>query len=244
MISPCIHYRSKGGAGRGVGEITPGSAVCREFLRQRRLFCLECDAFGPPQKARPEAFEALPVKTIDEILAQAEAEPEKSLSEGVKMNIAENDSIGQAIREARQARGLTVKAAAAMVGVSENNFHVWEKGLSKPGYANALKLDEALGLELVSKYGAGLKGRPKDSDGVGDSGQKPDESVRAVVDESVADEGNQTEADDGVQSSPISVREGWLTGCSNCPAVRDLAASVRRLTEALAAAAADDPEGR
>ena len=207
MISPCVHYRSKGGAGRGVGEIKPGSAVCREFLRRRRLFCLECDALGPPQKARPEAFEVPPVKTIDEILAQAGAESEKSLLEGAKMNIAENNSIGQAIREARQARGLTVKAAAAMVGVSENNFHVWEKGLSKPGYANALKLDAALGLELVREYGAGLKGRPKDSDGVDDDGKNQEESVRASVSESVAGESVSTSVDESGQSCSGSVRD-------------------------------------
>ena len=242
MISPCIHYRSKGGAGRGVGEIKPGSAVCRELLRQRRLFCLECDALGPPQKARPEEFDVPLVKTVAESLARAELETEKPPLED-EMNITENESIGQVIREARQARGLTVKRAAAMVGVSDNNFHVWEKGSGKPGYASALKLDEALGLELVRKYGAGLKGRPKDLEGVDDSAQNPDKSVRAAADESVVDEGNRDEVDNDVQSRPTLVREGSLTGCSNCPAVRDLAASVRRLTETLATAADDDPEG-
>ena len=216
MNGPCIHYRSKGGAGRGVGEIKPGSAICREFLRQRRLFCMECNALGPPQKPRPESFDVPPVKTVAAILAQAEPDGEAGLAEEhgpppveekTNMNIAENESIGQAIREARQGKKLTAKETAAMIGVSANCFYVWENGLGKPVYASALKLDKVLGLELVKKYGAGLIGHPKGLGSVDDSAQKPDKSVQMAAADTVADEADSVRADEIGQSCPTLAQD-------------------------------------
>ena len=57
--------------------------------------------------------------------------------------------VGAAIRAARLAAGLTVKAAAAACEVASNRWYSWECGRSFPPFGRVSAIADALGCEIA-----------------------------------------------------------------------------------------------
>jgi transcriptional regulator with XRE-family HTH domain len=71
-------------------------------------------------------------------------------------------TLGEAIRAARQAAGLTQVELAARLGVAQSRLSEWERGAVVPGTPHLVRLTEALGLTLIvdgagARFGAEVK---------------------------------------------------------------------------------------
>lgn len=129
----------------------PGSDLCLKIkAKPGRTLCRAC----PANPGRVE--EKAPEPSIN--LAPWPAGGRVSEDD---MNVEINEAVARDIGRARMSRGLTIKAAAALIGVSVNNVSIWERGCGLPRYESALRIDEVLGTDIAERYRAHLKGAPK-----------------------------------------------------------------------------------
>ncbi|GAB4019230.1 helix-turn-helix domain-containing protein [Spirosoma koreense] len=60
--------------------------------------------------------------------------------------------VGQQIREARKAKGFTLKEAGQIVGVAESTFSLYEKGKQNLTLETLQKIAEALGVKFETAF--------------------------------------------------------------------------------------------
>ncbi|MDR2947040.1 MAG: helix-turn-helix domain-containing protein [Candidatus Adiutrix sp.] len=220
--------------------VKPGSALCLAQRSRRKTGCLVCgEALGPLPAPQPEAAAPAPPVNFSELLnlAGLHAEPAAEPAPEAVMDRAQVDAkrwaLGKAITKARLDKGLTQKDLADLVGVKGGSVSNWEVGRGSPTYDAALKLDAALGLELVKNYGESLWNRPKNQPAdPAQSPQEPAEPAPAEPDESPACEDVLAEADESLPVAPEAARPASPANCANCPPLAQLLEVSARMTEA------------
>jgi len=68
------------------------------------------------------------------------------------MEMRTNQSIGEIIRYYRRLKNYSQKELAEVLNVTESAVSAWERGLSKPGLDIAIRLVDAIGMDLVDFY--------------------------------------------------------------------------------------------
>lgn len=73
---------------------------------------------------------------------------------------ANDETIGQAVNRLRNEKGLSIRALARAVGVSDFSIQRWEKGKNTPGIQYVRALDDYFGSDLADRFDGRLRPAP------------------------------------------------------------------------------------